>query len=483
MILSLTHFDTPATGETTVPVPHRDTPSQGAAKGDAVRSDRSRSGSFDTVFAHGDTRKSSRQEMVMDASPQVGGAMDGTPQDKTADATLNILDPDRAQNADHQPLAGFQGLESDQTPDTSGKSEGSVVAPSADMADLTVKPDDRLLPTSQITAASPADTRHGLVNALPQAGLAMAFGLMAQSGSPLRSNMLETSATPHTQAIVSGSNAAQFGMPGQVPPDMVAGVFHMRGAGSVLFGSVEPKPQNATSSALAGHLRGAAGTALPTNVVQDKRDPTSPELAAPAASDVTKSKGAQAVPEIGSVLPALSAGVAPVDEVSLSRIGFQSDLGGVADQRPSADIMTAGRADATVRSDLPRQVAAQLADAVQRGVGGDRPIELTLNPAELGRVRISMAPGDGTIIVTVLAERGETLDLMRRHADQLAQDFHDLGYASAEFAFGQTPDDGRGSDQGGKTARGPVVSNDANSSPDAVPDAIRLRADRVDIRL
>ncbi len=36
-----------------------------------------------------------------------------------------------------------------------------------------------------------------------------------------------------------------------------------------------------------------------------------------------------------------------------------------------------------------------------------------------------------------IADRPETLELMRRHIDILAQEFRDIGYGSAEFSFGQ----------------------------------------------
>lgn len=134
--------------------------------------------------------------------------------------------------------------------------------------------------------------------------------------------------------------------------------------------------------------------------------------------------------------------------------------------------------------DLPRHVAAQLAEAVQRGAGPERAVELMLNPAELGRVRISMAPGDGMIVVTVLAERGETLDLMRRHADILAQEFHDMGYGTAEFTFGQG--DG-GASQDGDTGRStpdaPTKAQDLPEPPDPPLTPLHVSTEHVDIRL
>ena len=87
------------------------------------------------------------------------------------------------------------------------------------------------------------------------------------------------------------------------------------------------------------------------------------------------------------------------------------------------------------RPENPRPVLQQLLDASVRAI--ERPVDLHLNPEELGRVRISMTMSDGVITMTVLAERSETLDLMRRHSDQLAQELRQLGYGTINFSFGQ----------------------------------------------
>ena len=46
-----------------------------------------------------------------------------------------------------------------------------------------------------------------------------------------------------------------------------------------------------------------------------------------------------------------------------------------------------------------------------------------------------MAVSETGVIVSILAERGETLDLMRRNIDQLQQDFQTLGFGTAVFLF------------------------------------------------
>ncbi len=61
------------------------------------------------------------------------------------------------------------------------------------------------------------------------------------------------------------------------------------------------------------------------------------------------------------------------------------------------------------------QVIADAARALQ-----DRPVEVTLNPEELGRVRLTLRSVDGSMSVSVAVERPETLDLLRRNIDMLA---------------------------------------------------------------
>lgn len=122
------------------------------------------------------------------------------------------------------------------------------------------------------------------------------------------------------------------------------------------------------------------------------------------------------------------------------------------------------------RPGLVRHVAYQLAEAVARGTG--RPVDLTLNPQELGRVRLSMTMADGAIAMTIIAERPETLDLMRRHIDQLAQDFRDLGYGNIQFSFGQYRQGG-GDDNQPQPPRSQVDAPEMPSPPPPAQDSMR----------
>ncbi|WP_169583119.1 flagellar hook-length control protein FliK [Rhodobacter capsulatus] len=97
-----------------------------------------------------------------------------------------------------------------------------------------------------------------------------------------------------------------------------------------------------------------------------------------------------------------------------------------------------GEAAAAQRAASPHAIAHQMSQALADA--GNRTVELTLSPEELGKVRMTLTSNDGAITVTVQAERPETLDLMRRNIDSLARDFRDMGYSNVGFDFGQQTD-------------------------------------------
>ncbi|MFZ5749564.1 MAG: flagellar hook-length control protein FliK [Pseudomonadota bacterium] len=88
-----------------------------------------------------------------------------------------------------------------------------------------------------------------------------------------------------------------------------------------------------------------------------------------------------------------------------------------------------------LRDDSGPRVGAGLPETVVRSAGG--PIEVTLAPPELGRVHMALRDQDGALSLSLSADRPETLDLMRRHADLLEKDLRMLGYGSIAFHFGQ----------------------------------------------
>ncbi|SEQ71167.1 flagellar hook-length control protein FliK [Thalassovita taeanensis] len=86
------------------------------------------------------------------------------------------------------------------------------------------------------------------------------------------------------------------------------------------------------------------------------------------------------------------------------------------------------------RSEALRNMAQQITD-MQLKVGDHA--DITLSPEELGNVRLSVRTGESGLILSMQAERPETLELMRRHIGELLQELQSLGYGDVGFAFSQ----------------------------------------------
>ncbi len=129
-----------------------------------------------------------------------------------------------------------------------------------------------------------------------------------------------------------------------------------------------------------------------------------------------------------------------------------------------------------------QSVARQLVAAVlPDGEGG---FEVRLSPEELGSVRLSLHVTEGAVTLAIQAERPETLELMRRHADVLEREFRDAGFASLTFTFGQGSPDGRPPAASAYAETVRERAADALSPADAAASARPLRAStQLDLRL
>lgn len=135
--------------------------------------------------------------------------------------------------------------------------------------------------------------------------------------------------------------------------------------------------------------------------------------AAPATSDVQIDR------PMAVELPG-SDGSAPLREISTT------DFRG-GDSRPLTET-------ALPRPELARTAAGQIAEVA--GGLSDGSVEISLSPEELGKVRLSLQGGEGQMTVQIMAERPETLDLLRRHIDMLAAELRQQGYSDLAFSFG-----------------------------------------------
>ncbi len=82
---------------------------------------------------------------------------------------------------------------------------------------------------------------------------------------------------------------------------------------------------------------------------------------------------------------------------------------------------------------LPPTIARDLADIVSQRP--DAPVELTLAPEELGRVRVTLWHEGDALRVAIQVERGETLELLRRNADVLMAEIRSAGFSDGTFSF------------------------------------------------
>jgi len=129
---------------------------------------------------------------------------------------------------------------------------------------------------------------------------------------------------------------------------------------------------------------------------------------------------------------------------------------------------------------MSRHVAAQLAEVARQLP--DRPMEISLNPEELGRVKMTLSASESAISVTLLAERGETADLLRRNLEALSQEFRELGYKDISFNFAGGDAQQQGGDSSEQSLDSPQLR--AAEIDEAALTATKITLDGgVDIRL
>lgn len=150
----------------------------------------------------------------------------------------------------------------------------------------------------------------------------------------------------------------------------------------------------------------------------------------------------------------------PSGNFELDQLFATSSEAGIAEGRMVETLSSRAELSAQMRTELPRHVALQLADVARKMP--DRPVELTLSPEELGKLRLTFSGDLSAMTIAVNVERPETLDLMRRHIDLLAQEMRDIGYGEVTFSFTQS---GAGGKEGGQS-----FSDHAPSSSGDVTD-------------
>lgn len=125
-------------------------------------------------------------------------------------------------------------------------------------------------------------------------------------------------------------------------------------------------------------------------------------------------------------------------------------------------------------------VVQQLVQAAPGLASG--PIEVSLAPDELGRVRMTLHHTDNGLAMTILADRDDTLALLRRNLEMLSTDLQNLGFENLSFSFGGGGDGG--APDGGPSRGALPEKHDALATPAPIQrSSAGTETEKLDIRL
>ena len=153
-----------------------------------------------------------------------------------------------------------------------------------------------------------------------------------------------------------------------------------------------------------------------------------------------------AAPASAQLLPAMTA--KPTDDAAVTpsppaALPDQTTLQPVSDQPPPQANPISPQPIPPHQPAQPQALPPSLATAVPAQLlhhttaaktGG---VDVLLQPEELGHVKFQIQQHGETVRILLSAERPETLDLLRRHSDQLLQEFRQSGFSQASLNFGQ----------------------------------------------
>ena len=242
-------------------------------------------------------------------------------------------------------------------------------------------------------------------------------------------------------------------------------------AGAAVTNSNEPG-RRAQARAAESREASLTGTAETENATTRTTTPTTPQVSA-----VQQAFAAQA-------LAGEQAGSGAQSDASVLSGEPGPDMPGLSQLLTEA-VLQPGT---THRPETPRMVAVQLAGAF--AAKGERNVDVALNPEELGRVKMRVTTSEAGITVVIQTERPETGDLMRRHINELADEFRKMGFEDISFEFsggqtsgGQSEGDGEAGSGKGRGLSGKSDDMAAAEVADTAIQHLRLGASGVDMRV
>jgi flagellar hook-length control protein FliK len=204
--------------------------------------------------------------------------------------------------------------------------------------------------------------------------------------------------------------------------------------------------------------------------------PTSPLAGQQSTASVTTMAAALTT---GFADLASDSGLSPegaATEVSEFGISLASTSDGSHPPRPTITTVSPTQATADIRS-IAMQITQNLSDADTQST------EIALDPVELGKVRLSVQSASHAMSVQIIAERPETLEILRRNAEGLRAEFEALGYSDIGFEFSQQDLPFSSTNERNETemTQGDDVAIDAHPAPEI--QRYLIKDDTLDLRL
>ncbi|MFN4154146.1 MAG: flagellar hook-length control protein FliK [Paracoccaceae bacterium] len=229
--------------------------------------------------------------------------------------------------------------------------------------------------------------------------------------------------------------------------------------------SIHPESGSAEAQAQAKQIRLAQGGAQPLT----GRSGSFADAGSGLPSSDSMPREAQPSPQAGIVrtagLPPPAQNWQPASASSSAEItqGPQDLLGSREPVVPSLSVASPGGTGPSnsVTAAPVHQVAQSVIQFVK--TGGKSPIELTLRPEELGRMRFDITTSGDRISVILFIERPDAMDLIRRHGEHLLNDLRLSGFSNPSLSFGEWSQ---------RNARpGAPPDQTGGASPDTAPGA------------
>ncbi|WP_132693554.1 flagellar hook-length control protein FliK [Rhodovulum steppense] len=355
------------------------------------------------------------------------------------------------------------------------------VTPPAAGASATARPDPGAAPLPSRAMPPPAEARQ------PGTGPEARPEIQPETRNETRPDPRPVPAPPVMAARQTPPLAAPAGAEAPEPEALPTG--------DAPSAATDDRPPLAEARPAPPAMPGKSGPDTPATALRQAAD-ADPQPARVGKRAVRADRSADLPPPVGPVLrpdsgSAPAAALVPPQDVTPTdpaRASAVSGDGAVTEtaargdapgpERPGADAPRSS-VPAPQLADAPRPAMRTMAEALHRAADGA--VELTLSPEELGRVRLTLAPGENGITVTINADRADTLDLMRRHADLLGNAMRELGYGEVVLDFR-----GKGGRQGQAPDSAPTPGMTGDDSAPSAPPATAGRtmaAGGLDLRL